>query len=124
MHRRAKLEQQLQGGHLTEEERRSALAELETKERDYSRLQRQRLSVGDFEAVKLIGKGAFGEVRICRDRSTGKLVAVKKLKKSEMVRRGQVGEGPWPGPPLSAASFSCQSGGSSSEPAGPVLGAH
>lgn len=35
-------------------------------------------------------QGAFGEVRICRDRSTGKLVAVKKLRKSEMVRRGQV----------------------------------
>ena len=29
-------------------------------------------------------------MRICRDRSTGKLVAVKKLRKSEMVRRGQV----------------------------------
>lgn len=44
----------------------------------------------DFEPLKLIGKGAFGEVRICRDRSTGKLVAVKKLRKAEMVRRGQV----------------------------------
>ena len=31
------------------------------------------------------------QVRICRDRANGKLVAVKKLKKSEMVRRGQVG---------------------------------
>ena len=47
----------------------------------------------DFEPLCLIGKGAFGEVRICRDRSTGKLVAVKKLKKAEMVRRGQVGAG-------------------------------
>ncbi len=30
------------------------------------------------------------QVRICRDSANGKLVAVKKLKKSEMVRRGQV----------------------------------
>lgn len=52
--------------------------------------QRQRLCMDDFEPLKLIGKGAFGEVRICRDRSTGKLVAVKKLRKAEMVRRGQV----------------------------------
>ena len=58
------------------------------------RLQRQRLSMADFEPLKLIGKGAFGEVRICRDRNNPNvpdtLVAVKKLKKSEMVRRGQV----------------------------------
>ncbi len=30
------------------------------------------------------------QVRICRDKASGMLVAVKKLKKSEMVRRGQV----------------------------------
>ncbi|KAL4418874.1 hypothetical protein ABPG77_002630 [Micractinium sp. CCAP 211/92] len=90
--RRAKLEQELQayGSQLSEEQRRAALAEHEMREREYSRLQRQRLCMDDFEPLKLIGKGAFGEVRICRDRSTGKLVAVKKLRKAEMVRRGQV----------------------------------
>ena len=62
----------------------------ERRERDYTRLQRQRLNVADFEPLKLIGKGAFGEVRICRDTTTGNVVAVKKLRKSEMVRRGQV----------------------------------
>ncbi len=47
--------------------------------------------MADFEPLRLIGKGAFGEVRICRDRNNpDTLVAVKKLKKSEMVRRGQV----------------------------------
>lgn len=34
--------------------------------------------------------GVWLQVRICRERSNGKLVAVKKLKKAEMVRRGQV----------------------------------
>ncbi|EFN54238.1 hypothetical protein CHLNCDRAFT_135759 [Chlorella variabilis] len=88
--RRAKLEQELQSYSLSEEQRAAALAEHEKREREYSRLQRQRLCMDDFEPLRLIGKGAFGEVRICRDRSTGKLVAVKKLKKAEMVRRGQV----------------------------------
>lgn len=64
----------------------------ERRESEFTRLQRHRLSVDDFEPLRLIGKGAFGEVRICRDRTTGTLVAVKKLKKSEMVRRGQVRE--------------------------------
>ncbi|GAB4822162.1 hypothetical protein N2152v2_009208 [Parachlorella kessleri] len=88
--RRARLEQELQTERLSEEQKQAAIQELEKRERDYSRLQRQRLAVDDFEPLKLIGKGAFGEVRICRDRANGKLVAVKKLKKSEMVRRGQV----------------------------------
>ncbi|KAI3435734.1 hypothetical protein D9Q98_001792 [Chlorella vulgaris] len=88
--RRAKLEQELQSHAVSEEQRAAALADHEKREREYSRLQRQRLCMEDFEPLRLIGKGAFGEVRICRDRSTGKLVAVKKLKKAEMVRRGQV----------------------------------
>ena len=35
---------------------------MEQQERDYVRLQRQRMSSDDFEALKLIGRGAFGEV--------------------------------------------------------------
>lgn len=61
--RRQRLEQELQAERLTPEQRAAALAELERRESDYSRLQRQRLSVEDFEPLKLIGKGAFGEVR-------------------------------------------------------------
>ena len=94
--RRAKLEAELEGeggARLSQEARAAALAEHERREREFSRLQRQRLCMEDFEPLRLIGKGAFGEVRICRDRSTGQLVAVKKLKKAEMVRRGQVSQG-------------------------------
>lgn len=32
------------------------------------------------------------QVRIVREKNTGKIMAMKKLKKSEMLRRGQVGE--------------------------------
>ena len=34
-----------------------------TKETEYLRLKRSRLGVEDFEPIKVIGKGAFGEVR-------------------------------------------------------------
>ena len=90
LNRRSQLEQQLQSEPLSPEERRAVIEEHEQRESTFTRLQRQRLSMSDFEPLKLIGKGAFGEVRICRDTTTGKLVAVKKLQKSEMVRRGQV----------------------------------
>ena len=37
------------------------------KETDFLRLKRTRLGLGDFEMLKIIGRGAFGEVRIfCR----------------------------------------------------------
>ena len=36
------------------------------KETEFLRLKRSRLGVDDFEALKVIGKGAFGEVRINR----------------------------------------------------------
>ena len=48
---------------LTEEERTRALAELERRETEYSRLRRQKLTVDDFEPLTIIGRGAFGEAR-------------------------------------------------------------
>ncbi|XP_058197028.1 serine/threonine-protein kinase CBK1-like isoform X3 [Rhododendron vialii] len=54
------------------------------------RIRRHKMSVDDFELLTIIGRGAFGEVRLCREKSTGLIYAMKKLKKSEMLRRGQV----------------------------------
>eukprot|EP00891_Asterochloris_glomerata_P007714 jgi/Astpho2/7714/fgenesh1_pm.00115_%23_33_t len=88
--RRHRLERELQREELSEEERQHSLAALEQRERDFTRLQRQRLSAADFEPLTIIGRGAFGEVRICKERATGKIFAMKKLKKTEMVRRGQI----------------------------------
>ncbi len=61
--RRQALEQQLIDEGLSEEDRRGVLAELEKRESDYTRLQRQRMSSDDFEPLTIIGRGAFGEVR-------------------------------------------------------------
>lgn len=88
--RRHALEQQLKAEALAPEERARLLSEFERRESDFTRLQRQRITPEDFEPLTIIGRGAFGEVRIVRERSTGRTMALKKLKKSEMVRRGQV----------------------------------
>lgn len=40
--------------------------------------------------MSIIGRGAFGEVRICRFKETGEVVAMKKMKKSEMLYKNQV----------------------------------
>ena len=60
--RRLQLERQLQTEKLTDEERQNILQSLEGRERDFTRLQRQRLSASDFELLTIIGRGAFGEV--------------------------------------------------------------
>ena len=78
------------GGHLSEAEAARLLEELDNKENQFQRLQRHKLTPDDFEPLTIIGRGAFGEVRLCRERSTGKVLAMKKLRKSEMIRRGQV----------------------------------
>ena len=93
-YRRQNLEAQVRalgaGGHLSEAEAARLLEELDNKENQFQRLQRHKLTPDDFEPLTIIGRGAFGEVRLCRERSTGKVLAMKKLRKSEMIRRGQV----------------------------------
>ncbi|KAJ6890450.1 hypothetical protein NC651_024070 [Populus alba x Populus x berolinensis] len=88
--RRNVLEKKLADAEVSEEEQDNLLKYLEKKETEYMRLQRHKMGADDFEPLTMIGKGAFGEVRICREKSTGHVYAMKKLKKSEMLRRGQV----------------------------------
>ncbi|KMZ56500.1 Protein kinase [Zostera marina] len=88
--RRWILERKLADAEVSEEEQSNLLKYLEQKETEYMRLQRHKMGVEDFELLTIIGRGAFGEVRICKEKSTGNVYAMKKLKKSEMLRRGQV----------------------------------
>ncbi|KAL5068386.1 hypothetical protein RYX36_019273 [Vicia faba] len=88
--RRNMLERKLADSEVSEEEQNNLLRFFEKKEREYMRLQRHKMDADDFEPLTMIGKGAFGEVRICREKATGNVYAMKKLKKSEMLRRGQV----------------------------------
>lgn len=48
------------------------------------------MSVDDFTVMRIIGRGGFGEVRIVRKKSDGKVYAMKAMKKNQMLRRRQV----------------------------------
>ena len=54
-----------------------------TNEIEFLRLRRRKLSVDDFQPLTIIGRGAFGEVLLCRKKDTGEVVAMKKLKKAK-----------------------------------------
>jgi serine/threonine kinase 38 len=46
---------------------------------------RKKITLKDFDPLSIIGRGAFGEVRICKFKETNEIVAMKKMKKSEML---------------------------------------
>jgi len=54
-------------------------------------IRRQKLTAKNFDSLSIIGRGAFGEVRLCRSKDTCEIVAIKKMKKSEMLFKNQVG---------------------------------
>lgn len=58
---------------------------------DYSKFN-NKLSVGDFDLLKVLGKGSFGKVMLVKkkDDSSGKLYAMKTLRKATLVQRNQV----------------------------------
>lgn len=51
---------------------------------------RKKQVIQDYESITIIGKGAFGEVRVCREKETKEIVAIKKLKKEDMIKKNQV----------------------------------
>ncbi|KAL4307742.1 hypothetical protein HN51_042140 [Arachis hypogaea] len=88
--RRWVLERKLASSDVPDEERINLIKDLERKETEYMRLKRHKICVDDFELLTIIGRGAYGEVRLCREKKSGNIYAMKKLKKSEMLKKGQV----------------------------------
>lgn len=88
--RRWILERKLASSDVPKEEQINLIKDLERKETEFMRLKRNKICVDDFELLTIIGRGAFGEVRLCREKKSGNIYAMKKLKKSEMLVRGQV----------------------------------
>ena len=75
---------------LAEEEAAKIKEEILHKEGENLRKKRKKISIFDFEPLKIIGKGAFGEVRVCKYLPNGSIVAIKKMKKEEMHKKNQV----------------------------------
>ena len=44
----------------------------------------------DYESISIIGRGGFGEVYLCREKKTGEIVAIKKIKKDVLVEKNEV----------------------------------
>lgn len=75
---------------LTNEEKELIRKDVLHKEGEFLRLTRRKISIKEFESIDIIGRGAFGEVRVCRHIDSGEIVAIKKMKKEEMNSKNQI----------------------------------
>lgn len=74
-----------------EEERAIVHNHLEENQTNYLREKRIKPTIAEYKSISVIGKGAFGEVRLCRHIKTGELVAIKQMNKADMGKKNQLG---------------------------------
>ncbi|ELP88146.1 serine/threonine protein kinase, putative [Entamoeba invadens IP1] len=89
--RLATLDNYLLKSTLSEKEKISLRQELAEKESEYNRCKRAKLKKSDFETIKVIGRGGFGEVRLVVKKNTNMVFAMKLMRKKDMIERGQTG---------------------------------
>ncbi|XP_048409475.1 serine/threonine-protein kinase 38 isoform X1 [Stegostoma tigrinum] len=89
--RQRKLEKVMEEEGLGDDEKKMRRSQHARKETEFLRLKRTRLGLDDFESLKVIGRGAFGEVRLVQKKDTGHIYAMKILRKSDMLEKEQVG---------------------------------
>jgi serine/threonine protein kinase len=94
--RKLELEKKMTDAGLTNEEKKARRKELEKEEMRVQKESRRNVTTADFESLTVIGRGAFGEVRLVRRKpgnarnETG-VYALKSMKKEMMVMKNQVG---------------------------------
>ncbi|KAG2755273.1 kinase-like protein [Suillus brevipes Sb2] len=89
--RRIAMEKDMVIMHLSEDQKEALRAQWRQNETEYLRERRRKVDATAFIKLKTIGHGAFGVVYLVKERVTGQLFAMKQLRKSDMLRKGQEG---------------------------------
>lgn len=75
---------------LSKEEKEMIRKDVLHKEGEFLRLTRKKITIYEFEPIEIIGRGAFGEVRVCRQKDNNDIVAIKKMRKEDMHTKNQI----------------------------------
>ena len=94
--RKMELESKMTQAGLSNDEKKAKRKELEKEETRVQKESRRNVTTADFESLTVIGRGAFGEVRLVRrkpgnSRGETGVYALKSMKKEMMVVKNQVG---------------------------------
>jgi len=88
--RRKELERKMEALSLDDNQKKKILAKYIAKEKAFLRERRKKMSLADFQTIKIIGRGAFGEVRVVRKIDDSKVFAMKSMSKKDMIDKNQV----------------------------------
>ena len=75
---------------ISEKEKNKIINEINQQESQKFRKNREKQSIYEYESLAIIGRGAFGEVHVCREIKTGNIYAIKKMKKEVLTQKNQV----------------------------------
>jgi len=89
--RRLAMEKEMMDMNLSQAQKENLRARWRQNETDYLRDRRLKVDASAFVKLRTIGHGAFGVVSLVKEQSTGNLYAMKQLRKTDMLRKGQEG---------------------------------
>lgn len=88
--RQSEMEQRLRDPSMSQARREQAWANTGRQEGKYLRFLRTRDKPSNYKTLKIIGKGAFGEVKLVQKKQDGRVYAMKSLVKTEMLKKDQL----------------------------------
>ena len=84
------LHEKLNQSGLPEKKRLEIISEIREKEKKIIQKKLKKMSASNYESISIIGRGAFGEVHVCREIKTGEIVAIKKIRKDILQQKKQI----------------------------------
>ncbi len=87
---REAIEKQMENMKLSTDVREKMLGKLQDEEYKRTQAIKKKIKLDDFDMIAIIGRGAFGEVRVVRKHDTQQVFAMKIMKKTEMLKKNQV----------------------------------
>ena len=84
------LHEKLNKSGLPEKKRLEIISEIREKEKKIIQKKLKKMSASNYESLAIIGRGAFGEVHVCREIKTGEIVAIKKIRKDILQQKKQI----------------------------------
>ena len=84
------LHEKLNQSGLPEKKRLEIISEIREKEKKIIQKKLKKMSASNYESLTIIGRGAFGEVHVCREIKTGEIVAIKKIRKDILQQKKQI----------------------------------